>query len=234
MKISKLVICSLILLTVAAAGAKSAPAVRNSAMTGRTANVDPQEQRLREWLRIQDETGTWPVETGAMPKEQSEREFLSDVLKNRAAFASIATGSGNGGGPVGLDFLKDAKIGLMNCGADKDLTPSQYSKLNRDFYRAQIFPVAFNLCSSLERPCRFDESFTAKNYPDDLIILVNVVKWNQLKIDDRIDIALHEFLGIVGAEQETYGISSRYHLRTVQWPIPGGVAARIECVKSNQ
>lgn len=166
------------------------------------------EAKLRAWLQAMDESDgkVWLTESRPQVKATNERAFLEAVG---------ATGSGNGGDPVAMNFVDMAKYAI-GCGLLESLPSREADILNRSFYSIRVFSVPFNLCVDDTADCDFETSFTAKNFPDRNLILVNAVKWNLISTEQRMTIALHEVLGLLGLEKGTYGRSTSLRLRSSQ------------------
>lgn len=180
---------------------------------------ETRHEALRDWMKIKEKVGGWPDQPEFQTNSKSEKDFLRNfgakLLKSKNDLGHEfvrATGSGNGGDPLAAQFVNTARFRMTECGIETLLSKKDFSKLNVLFYKTKVLSVPFNLCRDADEGCDFKTSFAAKNYPELRLILVNAVKWNLMNEEERMQVAAHEFLGIIGAEAGSYGYSSRMRL----------------------
>lgn len=120
--------------------------------------------------------------------------------------------TGNGGDHKAQEFAANAKEAT-------DIL----EKLNPPLVKEEVIvklreAMASTQIYSLESLCKLDvitgknQCFDALNYPDakPSRIEVSRTRWLQMNRKDRLAIALHEFLGIIGIEKNTYQISAPF------------------------
>lgn len=144
--------------------------------------------------------------------------ILASILLSVNSFANEGNERGNGGNDVALQFAQTltrtfptiarqiySSQGQINGFGNDDL-----ERLKNIAKQVRIKAVNYKLCENdNDQKCPSEDGFVAKNYPKKMLIVVNSDKWRLLDPKQKSRIALHEYLGIMGLERGTYGISSQ-------------------------
>lgn len=196
------------------------------------AETTDREQKAHEWANLQKKYGTWPSEVTFPTFATNETELLRAFASERHGPLDHALA--NQKDRLALDFVNEARLGFSACGIDQQLkasAPAAFDFYNRHLLDVRVMSVPFNLCPDSNSGCSFASSFTAKNFPQLKLIVVNAFKWNTIKQGPRMSVAIHEILGLAGLETGTYGYSSEATFVQTIRPAsaPGFVMLQLSC-----
>lgn len=124
-----------------------------------------------------------------------------------ALAASEASGAGNGGDPNSLEFVAVGRqIHTLLLSWPKTALPEVAAgDLNLIIDQSEV--------QTTDKPLfEKDQPVAAKNFPKKKLILVNISAWQGLSgsIDKRMALVLHEYLGLLGIEVNSYTVSSKF------------------------
>ncbi|MGZ3744845.1 MAG: hypothetical protein ACXWRE_04780 [Pseudobdellovibrionaceae bacterium] len=167
------------------------------------------ELQLKKWIPYSLRFNTGPDVPLYVSQAKTEREFFTQYNLLEPNFKQQKYGAI---GWLSRSFLQNANNGFNMCGIDQDLqknNPERWDYFNKNFYFFHIISVPFKLCQDSDTSdCPLNSSYTAKNYPDLQLILVNSYRWNMMSDIDRMSLAVHEILGLLRIEEGTYGVSA--------------------------
>ncbi len=132
------------------------------------------------------------------------------MLFTNIAWSENGHESGNGGHDVALEFslLGDAiHQHLKSLPSDIIFSSQQMEGFHHSLKNTKIFIQQEPLCYS-NKPCQFENSLVAKNYPSLGKIEINELRWLKLNYWKKIALVTHEHLGIMGMESNTYHYTS--------------------------
>lgn len=120
-----------------------------------------------------------------------------------AAHAQDGVDVGNGGNTISIDFVAHARIAVQLLDRQSDPFFSKVSPAN---YEEMLQRLRIEIVDNLPR------NRDAQNYPDNEAPLVklNQNAWERKSPEDKIALAFHEMLGLLGLERNTYQYTSKF------------------------
>ena len=192
------------------------------------------QDQMRKWMPLSLQYGTTPYVPFYISTATDEPEFFKEyptLIKQFDHFPNRVFGD------MSQNFETEAFNAFTACGIDKklkNLSSRTWDKLNKNYYSVTIITVPFNLCQDANSSdCSFESSFAAKNFPALKLILVNAAKWNIMNENQRMSLAVHEFLGVFGVEESTYGLSSTIDSGSIVKNNPNGFQEWYYCNSGN-
>ncbi|MGZ3796229.1 MAG: hypothetical protein ACXVB1_07690 [Pseudobdellovibrionaceae bacterium] len=161
------------------------------------------------------------------------------------SFSSAATKSadggsvGNGGDPIGLDFLQNANKVIEDVLAEIHLYPEiKNIDLRATIKEIKVIVTDETIWVTINGQKQIS---TAVNYSDTKTVLINRTLWNKIPTrEQKLSLVFHEVLGLVRIESSgDYSVSKRYlssnfensELIITRMPFPIIPASNISCQK---
>ena len=165
-----LILTSAILLSLNSSNAFSDP-LRNSQWSVR---ADPSEKELNDLAQLMHVDSVQEMRSRSGHQSiSSEREYLKKY------FGTAATGSGNGGDPIALEFLNEVFRTSLFC-------QNPAIDFNEVINTISVRNVSFRLCDSDLPSCEQKSAYSVKVVAHLNLILINGEMWRRTDALDRI------------------------------------------------
>ncbi len=130
------------------------------------------------------------------------------LITSYGVYAKKGSERGNGGEKYANQFTKSARKAHKK--AKGILSQNQLDRYEKALDDVQVFTVEHKLCiDDKDLSCPGEAGFVAKNYRKSEKIKLNKLKWISLNPSEKMEIAFHEYLGILGIESGTYHVTSK-------------------------